>query len=223
MAFLYGFSNKRNEEKSIQNIVVQFEAGSNDFLSQSMVNKLLIQNNTSVQNQAKSVIDLYQLENKVLSNPYVEEATLFITVDGILNSTIKQRTPIARVLTSGASYYLDLQGVKVPLSKKYSARVPLVTGVKHDKDLTEIYQLLKLIIADDFLKKEIVGIHKTDSDEYIFAVRSGDYKVEFGRYQQVENKFRKLKAFYNKTFLDKTINNYKTINIKYRNQVVGVK
>jgi cell division protein FtsQ len=55
------------------------------------------------------------------------------------------------------------------------------------------------------------------------TVRSGNYRVEFGKLNQIDNKIKKLKAFYSKVFLDSTIHNYKTINVKYRNQVVGVK
>jgi len=223
LGFLYSFSNIRNAKKKVENIQVKFESGDNLFLTHSMVNKLLIQNDTTVQNQAKSVIDLYRLEKEVLKNPYIEEASLFITIDGTLNSLIKQRTPIARVITGDKPYYLDSQGVEVPLSENYSARVPLITGVKKDQNLGEVYLLLQKIIADSFLKKEIIGIHINNSEECLLTVRSGNYKIEFGELKEMDQKFRKLKAFYNKTFLDSTIHKYKTINIKYHNQVVGVK
>ena len=39
----------------------------------------------------------------------------------------------------------------------------------------------------------------------------------------LKKKTKKLKAFYSKVFLDSTIHKYKTINIKYHNQVVGEK
>jgi cell division protein FtsQ len=187
-----------------------------------MVNKLLIQNDSSVQNQAKSVIDLHRLEDEVVKNHYIEEASLFMTIDGTLHTRIKQRTPIARVITGSESYYLDSQGEEIPLSENYSARVPLITGVKQDDDLREVSLLLEKIVADDFLKKEIIGIHLNGSHECVLTVRSGDYKIEFGELNQMEQKFRKLKAFYNKTF-STDIQKYKTINIKYHNQVVGVK
>lgn len=223
LGFLYGFSNHRNGKKKVEKINIDFESGENNFLTHGMVNKLLIQNDKSVQNQAKSVIDLYRLEKEILKNPYIEKASLFITIDGTLNSLIKQRTPIARVIADDETYYLDSQGVKVPLSDNYSARVPLITGVQKDQNLGEVNQLLRKIIADDFLKKEIVGIHFENSKECLLTVRSGNYKIEFGGLQEIDQKFRKLKAFYNKTFLDSTIHKYKTINIKYHNQVVGVK
>ena len=78
-------------------------------------------------------------------------------------------------------------------------------------------------MADDFLKKEIIGIHKTQNNEFILSVRSGRYKIELGSLEKMNVKFQKLKAFYNKAFVDKTINQYKTINLKYHNQVVCAK
>ncbi len=223
LAFLYSFSIQRNLHKKVKEIVVEFEAGDNNFLTHEMVNKLLIQNDATVKNQAKSMLDLYSLEKRVSKNPYVENASVFLTIGGTLKSTIKQRTPVARIINDSSSYYIDKQGVKVPLSNVYSARVMLISGVKTDKDIKEILPLISLILDDDFLQKEVVGIHKFDDGEYQFSVRSGNYKIDFGKLSEMDIKFKKLKAFYNKTFLDKTIQNYKRINVKYHNQVVCTK
>lgn len=223
LGFLYSFSSIRNQQKKVTEIIVEFEDGDNHFLTHAMVNKLLIQNNETVQNKAKSVIDLYNLENNVSKNPYVEKAAVFLTVQGALKSVIKQRTPVARVVHKNDSYYVDKQGVKVPLSENYSARVLLVSGVKNDDDLNEILPLIDTILKDDFLRKEVVGIEKSDVNEYQFSVRSGNYKIDFGNLTEVDVKFKKLKAFYNKTFEDETIQIYKTINVKYHNQVVCTK
>jgi cell division protein FtsQ len=57
LGFLYGFTSKRNNEKKVTKIEVKFEAGNNNFLTHAMVDKLLIQNNKTVQNQAKSTLD----------------------------------------------------------------------------------------------------------------------------------------------------------------------
>jgi cell division protein FtsQ len=223
LGFLYSFTSIRNQQKKVSEIIVEFEDGDNNFLTHAMVHKLLTQNNETVQNQAKSVIDLYNLENNVSKNPYVEKAAVFLTVQGVLKSVIKQRTPVARVVNKNDSYYIDKQGVKVPLSDNYSARVLLVSGVNDQKDVSEILPLIDKILKDDFLRKEVVGIEKSDANEYQFSVRSGNYKIDFGNLTEVDVKFKKLKAFYNKTFEDETIQIYKTINVKYHNQVVCTK
>ena len=223
LGFLYSFSSARNHQKKVSEISIEFEEGNNNFLTHLMVNKLLIQNEETFKNRTKSKLNLYGLENKVLKNPYVESATVFLTIGGQLKTVIKQRSPVARVIFENDSYYVDKQGVKVPLSNNYSVRVLLVSGVKNDKDINEILPLISFILGDNFLQKEIVGIEKSDVNEYQFAVRSGDYKIDFGNLTEVDVKFKKLKAFYNKAFEDKTIQNYKAINLKYHNQVVCTK
>lgn len=223
LAFLYSFTSVRNSQNKVAKIEVKFEAGNNNFLTHFMVNKLLIQNDTIVTNQAKSVIDLYNLEKNVLKNPYVEKAAVFLTIGGVLKTSIKQRTPIARIFSNKDIYYIDKQGVSIPLSSNYSARVLLVSGVKNSADIKMILPLISYILEDDFLQKEIVGIVKSDVDEYEFSVRSGDYKIDFGKLNDFEVKFNKLKAFYNTTYKNKTIQEYKTITVKYHNQVVGAK
>ena len=223
MGLLYGFSSVKNSTKTVAETSIEFKEGSNDFLTQKMVNKLLIQNGEEVKNQAKSVIDLQGLEHSVRSNPYIENAKVYLTIDGVLKTVVKQRTPIARINTEKTSYYIDKQGVEVPLSSNYSARVLLVTGAVEKKDLKQITAFVNVILSDDFLKKEIIGIHKKQQDAFVLSVRSGNYKIELGNLKRLSAKLTKLKAFYNKTFEDKTIQQYKTINLKYHNQVVCAK
>ena len=223
VGLLYSFSTARNHQKKVSKVDINIEPGINKFLNHSMVNKLLIQKNETVKNLPKSVINLYGLENNILRNPYVEKVVVFLTIQGKLITTVKQRTPIARIIQDEDVYYVDKQGIKVPLSEDYSARVLLVSGVKNDVELKEMMPLIATILSDNFLEKEIVGIEKLKNGEVQLAVRSGDYKIDFGTFSEIEPKFRKLIAFYNNTFSDKTIQKYKLINLKYHNQVVCTK
>ena len=223
IGFLYGFSNQRNSQQIITKSVVKFQSKEPYFLSEQIVNKLLIQNNATVKKQAKSVIDLYKLEEQVLESSYVEKVSLFITVDGNLNTVIKKREPIARILNGNSSYYIDSQAVKVPISENYSARVPVISGISNEKEVSSLIVLLNRIVDDNFLSKEIIGIELRAQNEYMFTVRSGNYRINFGDLNEIDSKIKKLKAFYSKVFLDSTIHKYKTINIKYHNQVVGEK
>lgn len=223
LGFMYSFTSVRNTRKKVSKIEVKFLEGNNNFLTHEMVDKLLIQNDETVKKQAKSVIDLYKLEKNVSKNPYVEKTAVFLTIGGVLKTTIKQRTPVARIISENNSYYVDRQGVKVPLSENFSARVLLVSGIENDKDIEIILPLVTTILEDSFLRKEIVGVSKSDVNEYQFSVRSGDYKIDFGKLEDVDVKFKKLKAFYNTTFKNKKIQDYKLINVKYHNQVVCTK
>lgn len=223
IGLLYGFTKQRNHAKKVGEIDISFVEGEQDFLTHSMVNKLLIQNQLHVKNQAKSIIDLYQLEKTVLANPFIEEASVFLSIQNVLNVHVNQREAIARVLHGGESYYIDTQGVKFPVSDNYSARVPVVSGVNSEVGLKEVFRFLEEINQDEFLKNEVVGIHKTSKKEFEIYVRSGNYVIEFGKCEQLRQKFFNLKAFYSKVFLEDKMKTYKTINLKYHNQVVCTK
>ena len=221
--FLYGFSSQRNEARVLKESKVEFSNGANLFLSHEMVNKLLIQNNGAVKNEPKSLINLHDLENVVFQNPLVEEAKVFLTIRGVLKTVIKQRTPIARVNTGVEVYYIDRHGLKMPLSENFSARVLLVSGDVKEKDIPAVYALVEEINKDAFLTKLIVGIHKNSTGDYRLQTRKYDQQIQIGKIEDLKVKFKKLEAFYNEVIQNKEVEKYKTINLKFNNQVVCTK
>lgn len=223
VVFLYGFSHHKHLTKTVKEITVEFEQGNNLFMNYEMVNKLLIQKGKSVLNEAKTVIDLQKLEANVLSHSMVEKAAVFLTVDGVLKTKIKQRTPIARVMSNSNSYYIDKQATKMPLSENHSARVLLVSGNVTEKDIDEIHFLVTTVLNDEFLKKQIIGVQKTKEHQYVLKTRIGEQNIEIGTIKNLDSKFKNLKSFFNKTMADKTIDKYASINLKYNNQVVCTK
>lgn len=221
VVFLYGFSNLKNRTQKVADISIEFEQGDNLFMSYQMVNKLLIQNGRTVKNLTKSVIDLHNLEAKIRSHPMVESASVFLTVDGFLKAKIRQRTPIARVVVNNESYYIDRQAKSMPLSENFSARVLLISGYVKEQNNTEIQQLVTAILNDEFLKEQIIGVEIKPKNEYVLDTRVGDQKIILGKIENLEQKFKNLGSFYNKTMVDSTIYKYDSINLKYNKQVVA--
>ena len=106
---------------------IKFVGNDNVFITHEAVSKLLIQNQQSVTDKPKEIIDLNGLESALNANPMIKEAQVFMSVDGLITAEIEQKKPIARVSTN-ASYYIDETGSFMPLSTNYTARVPLATG-----------------------------------------------------------------------------------------------
>jgi len=223
VGFLYGFSNHKNNDVKVGEIDIEFEKGENLFMNYQMFNKMLIQNGKPIKNKAKSVIDLHKLESNLLSHPMVENAVIFLTVNGTLKTKIKQRTPIARVITNSESYYIDKQATRMPLSGNHSARVIIVSGNIKEENNDEIHQLVSTILSDDFLKEQIIGIEKTPNNEFILETRIGEQKIYIGKIENLNKKFKNLRSFYSKTMVDNSIKKYASINLKYNNQVVCTK
>jgi cell division protein FtsQ len=221
MVFLFGFSKQRNNARNLEKISIEFTDENEPFITLEAVNKLLIQNTDSVTSIVKETLVLKEMEQRLLGNPMIRDAEVFVTVDGALGARIEQRNPIARV-ASTPDYYLDEDGKKMPLSLVYTARVPLITG-KSQSDLTEVTRLLLEIEKDDFMKSSVVGLHIENNGNIILRLRKHDLKVRFGKPKDIAVKFQNFKAFYKKTKQDNLINNYDLVDLQFGNQVVATK
>ncbi|MEN8123616.1 MAG: hypothetical protein ABFR32_00695 [Bacteroidota bacterium] len=226
VAFLYGFAAKRNYQKKIDKIEIEFNNGKNLFITYETVNKLLIQNFDNDKNQRIDSLHLNNLEKFVKSNVMIQNAEIYATIDNKLGAIITQRTPILRVVNGSESYYFDEFGKKMPLSNNYSARVPIVTGKINENNNIEIISLANNIKKDNFLIKQIIGVDQIEKEginQFNLRTRVGDQIIIFGTVQNFNTKRNKLKAFYQKALTDSTLQKFDTINLKFKNQVVCTK
>jgi len=221
IVFLFGFSKQRNEQRKISKINLNFKDEKRLFISPRTVNKLLIVNSDTLTNTAKETLDLNKMEKRLLENPMIKNAEVYVSIDGILGVKIEQRKPIARVL-GNPDYYLDEDGKKMPLSEVHSERVPIITGISENQFL-EVANLVNQIEADEFMKEYVVGMDVSEQGEVNLIIRKYDFKVLFGKPNDIENKFQNFKAFYKLTKQNSLLENYKLVNLKFTNQVVATK
>lgn len=221
VGFFFAFGTHRNSQRFLTGKEIIFLDDNNHFITHETVNKLLIQNNAEVTSIPKEILDLKEMESRLNNNPMISKAEVFVTVDGVLGAKIKQRKPIARIAAS-TSYYIDEDGLEMPRSEVYSARVPLITG-NSEIDYEAIRPVLLKIRDDHFMNHHIVGINVEENGDLTFYQRVHDFKIAFGKPENVETKFRNFKAFYQKTVKDSTISAYSLVNLKFDNQVVGTK
>ncbi len=211
----------RNNARLLTETPIVFENPDQPLISEKTVNKLLIQNKDSVKNIAKETLNLKALETRLLANPYIRNANVYVAVDGEVGVYIEQKTPLARVQTS-EDYYIDEQGKRMPISSNFSVRVPLVTGTVTKKTLPDVFALVKSITNDVFFKKQITGIVVSDK-KYMLLLREFNFVVDFGTTQQMKTKLNNFKAFYKKALKDSTINTYKRVNLQIASQVICTK
>ncbi|UOB18489.1 cell division protein FtsQ/DivIB [Abyssalbus ytuae] len=219
--FLYSFTQERSSKKQLNKVDVKILDSENLFVTYPTVNKLLIQNEVDVTSIPKEKLVLKKLEDALNSNEMVENAEVYLSVNGQLNIEIKQRTPIAR-LGGKAKCYLDINGDVMPLSPIYSARVPLVTGTVSKNNLEDIYKLAMYVRNDEFLSKNVIGIQQTGNN-FEMRFRVENFTIKLGDVNNLESKFNNLKAFYQKASKDKTLNNYAVVDLQFKNQVVCAK
>jgi len=222
VVFLYAFSSMRNATRMAEIPDIKFVGDDNLFVTHETVSKLLIQNQESVTNKPKDIIDLNRLESALNSNTMIKQAQVYMSVDGLITAEIEQKKPIGRVSTN-ASYYIDETGSFMPLSTNYTARVPLITGFIEKNDLGNVYAVAKKIQGDNFLMKHVVVIHQNEDKTIDLKFRNHDFNIHLGSLNLLDKKVNNLKAFYKKAMKDKTLDNYNLVNLKFDKQVICTK
>ncbi len=220
--FLYAFSSFKNNSRPIENVSVQFTGQNNVFITTEMVNKLLILSQEKPYFLHKDDIDLRELEFLLESNNMIKSAQVYLTVNGVVMAKVEQKTPIARV-ENDEMFYIDDEGFRMPLSTEHSARVPLVYGVVEDEDLQRVYKLALAAFNDSFLKIYLTEIHQNKNKEISLKLRLLDFEVLVGNIDNLEQKLKNLKAFYQKAKKDNMLDVYKSVNLQFDNQVVCTK
>jgi cell division protein FtsQ len=218
---LFGFTKQRNDARKLTKINIEFLDQNAPFITRTAVNKMLIQNQDSVTSLSKETLVLKDMESRLLKNEMIRTANVFVTVEGELGAKIEQRNPIARIAAS-PDFYIDEDGLKMPLSSVYTARVLLVTGntVRIQSELT--YLILK-IREDNFMNKSVVGIDVANDGMMLIRIRKHTFKVLFGDTEAIDLKFQNYKAFYQKAKKDNSLEEYKTVDLRFGSQVVATK
>jgi len=223
VVFVYSFSAIRNEHKKINNIDIKIINNKHLFITPKTVDKLLKQKLKALKNNTKDGVFLNVLETAIGANKLIKKVDVFIDINGKLGVLIKQKTPIARVLSKEDSFYLDKTGNKMPLSTNYSASVLVILGITKTADLKAAYKLSKYIYEDAFLKAEITGIELNKNQEFEMFMRANNAQILVGNTDNLSQKLNNFKAYYLQANKNSWIKKYKKINIKYSNQVVCTK
>ncbi|MEH6681405.1 MAG: hypothetical protein V7724_12710 [Sediminicola sp.] len=222
MVGLYIFCDFRNGAKNVDHMDIIFEGDQNLYITHESVNKLLIQNYGPLTNMAKEKLVLNTMEKVLETNEMVKDAQVYLSVDGKLTSKIVQRKPIGRV-EGIKKFYVDDEGKRMPFSTNHSARVPIITGKTTQKGLEDVYRLLQYINGDNFLRKNIIGIHIGNDGRYQLKLRLENFVVNLGTMDQLDSKFNNFRAFYNKAAKDRALDRYSLVSLEFDKQVVCTK
>lgn len=193
----------------------------------------ILNRSTPVKGTDIASVNLRSMEEQLEKNAWVKNAELFFDNNRVLTVSIEERQPIARIFTvQGHSFYLDTAGIRLPLSDKLSARVPVFTGFPSDKPimaysdslmLKQVVKLSTYILADSFWMAQTAQLDITPQGNFEMVPVIGDHLIALGKADDLENKFNRLFTFYKQAWLQNGINKYEKLDVQYTNQIVAVK
>jgi len=213
------FAGRNNRENYCNLTNITIEMDENVFITNDVIIQYLKKNKLHLDSIKMNDVSFKNIEFLLVNHPSIKSANVYSDMNGKVYISVIQRKPIVRVQNGIKPYYLDEDGLRMELSNEYTARMLLVTGDVNSVNENDLYYLSDFIIKDRFLKKQIVQIDISDS-ELLMLTQIGE-QVEFGQIKEVGEKFEKLKLYYEKGNYQNQ--EYKTLNLKYKNQIVCIK
>lgn len=206
--------------------------GQFNFIERDEVDRILMENGGAMLGKDMNDINIHKLENALKANPFIEFAKVYADMTGVIHVQIRQREPVLRVVNmANLHFYIDGNGNKIPLSDNYTAKVLVASGLI-EEDFSGRVDTLKTKMARDLFRTALYIRRDTLWDNQIeqlfvdlkgdieMVPRVGGHKIILGSADSLQIKFRNLLVFYKKAIPKVGWDTYKTINLKYANQIV---
>jgi len=206
--------------------------GADNFIEREEIDAILRQSEGQLIGRKLEDINLHAIENKIKANPYIALSTVYADMDGVIHIEISQRQPLLRIINAaGQDYYIDRYGLKMPVSPNFTANVLVANGhiLEHfggrvdtliTKMASDLYKTAGYLKKDSLWDAQIEQIFVNDNDDIILIPRVGNQRIILGNADSLDTKMNNLLTFYKKAMPQVGWDTYKTINVKYTNQIV---
>jgi cell division protein FtsQ len=224
---------KRKDAQHCSGMSITIEGVDNNFFvdKKDIANTITSVVGGGVTGKAMTAFDLKKLEIALQKDIWVKTAQLFFDNNNKLVVKVIEREPVARVFTTtGTTFYIDSSLAMLPLSEKFSARLPVFTGFPSDKAvlsqqdsalLKDILTVSMAIQKDSFNMAMIDQVDITSQRIFEMVPKIGNTIIVFGDATDVAAKFYKLQLFYKEVMVKTGWNKYSEINVQYNGQVVA--
>lgn len=224
--------------------------GSQELITKSVIRDLVTREGIKVKGQPVSTIPVKRLQKVISSYPYVKKATVSVSVNGEVTANILQRDPLLRVIDKELNQCLiDHDGYLMPINIEFPVRLVVANGnipdiktakqyaanerkkikrhlrLKEEKNilppvLSNVHRIALELKTDTLTTALVEQIYVNESNEIELIPKLGDQTIVVGDTSLLDEKLNNLRLFYENSMRSLAWNNYKVINLKYKNQVV---
>jgi len=223
--FLLAFTNTRYCNNTCVDYRINLADENTSLITRGEIILLMESINDSIVGTTIAEVPIYEIERKIESLNDVQNAEVYINMEGMLHIDVIQKKAIVRVSPKiGNDFYMDAQGSIFALSNNYTKHLLVASGnIQDTADYIAVLNLAKQISSDSLWSSQIMQIYIKENKEIELVPRVGNHKILFGDISDVEEKLRRLYLFYKKGVNQVGWNDYEEINLKFKNQIVCVK
>ena len=216
--------------------VVILDSMQNSFVSKADVKGYLDREYGTYIGTVIDSIDLTKVEDIIDGRSAVLKSQAYVTRNGVLHVDVTQRKPVVRFQKSDGGFYADAAGYIFPLQRTYASHVQIIDGniplaansgykgaIEDPKEkawFESMMRVVNYIENSRTWKDKIVQISIDEGKDLILIPREGNEQFLFGQPVDIEEKFRKMEKYYTHIIPAKGENHYRTVDLKYRGQIV---
>lgn len=214
----------RDDNKKCQHLLITVKDSAQlKFLTSKDIFDALVKNKIRIKWKKRTEIRTENIEQMLYRNPAIKKVDCYFTSSGDVSIDVWQREPLFRV-TGVNNYYVDVYGKILPVSNEFVLYVPVVTGsVNKQYATTKLKDFVLFLQKNDFWSAQVEQIDVSPDSEIVLIPRVGEHEIELGTLDDYPQKLEKLKTFYVQGLNKIGWGDYKSISLKYKNQVVCTK
>ncbi len=237
-----GFSGHEQEMQKCSGLRIRVaDQTGHFFIEPADVLDVLNSRGGKIKGSAMKDINTGMLEKIVYSNPYIEKAEVYSTIDGFVNIDVWQRNPVLRIVNNdNEHFYVDEQGIFMPVTDKYSSQVIVASGYIYDdyaehslsysvpfiKDsiskpiLLQLNEIALFLKNNEFWDAQVEQLYVNENSEIELIPRIGNHNILIGSSDNLNIKMENLLVFYQEGLKKAGWEKYSNINLKYKDQVI---
>jgi cell division protein FtsQ len=231
---LIAFTERMRGDTTVRDIQIRIEnIQDNHFLEEQDVLDLMQLDHQNLVGASLKKMNFKDIEKRIKSDPYISDAQLYSDLRGNLTVKVELRRPIARMVRNdGPDGYIAEDGTIMPVSDRFTSRVVLLSGqfvkqllrqqnMKESEEGKQLMTMLSVINEDEFWRAQITELDVDGNSRVSLVPQVGDEKIEFGKPEDFEIKFKKLRIFYKEILPRVGWNKYERVNLEFAGQIVA--
>ena len=211
------------------NVIIQDSLAKN-FISVADIRRMVADSTLGVR---LADINTHSIEQALTQSGAISTAEAFTVYPDALDIVITQREPVVRIRTAERDFYCDRNGFLLPVTGAKALNLPVVTGrlpielhqgTVEDPDgaawLGNLLTFTERVRNNAYWSEEIEQIEVAPDGNITLYLRKRPFRIIFGSATDLDAKFRKMSVFYKTILPTEEGAGYKTVNLKYKNQII---
>lgn len=210
-------------------IAIKSDPGQSFITPKELVDLLQSTHHISLRKTPLKNINAYAIQHQLKNHPLVKNILVYKTWSGTLKICLETKYFIARIIRlmvpNGSQIYLDEQGALIELKDLPLLRLLVITGdhiTTENRKLRDqgLLALLHYIYQDAFWRRQITSLQVGTNGKIILGTQVGGHQVIFGKAENIDEKFKKLRLFYSQVIPYKGWRAYHRVNLEFENQLI---